>query len=105
MPTEPPDEDSRPPASIAESLELTLRSLRGPSRAAVGGVFGRWDEIVGAPIATHVRPTRLDGEVLTVRVDEPAWATHVQFLTADLIERIRTETGTVVTEVRVRVGK
>src|SRR5690606_34213160 len=70
----------RDPIPISNSLEGVVRSLRGPSRSAVSGVFGRWDEAVGAQIAAHVRPIKLDEGVLLVEVDDPAWATQLRFI-------------------------
>lgn len=90
---------------INAALDRVVRSLRsGTSRAEVGGVFGRWDDAVGPALASHVRPIRLDRGTLLVEVDDPAWATHVRFLTDDLRERLRTVAGVVVTDVEVRVG-
>ena len=43
-------------------------------------MFGRWDDIVGANIAAHVQPLRLDEGVLVVEVTDPAWATQVRLL-------------------------
>ena len=45
------DQEPEEPVSLAESLEGVVRSLRGPSRQAVGGLFGRWDEAVGEQVA------------------------------------------------------
>ena len=39
--------------SLSDSLDSVLRSLRGPSRAEVGGIFGRWEEAVGDYVARH----------------------------------------------------
>lgn len=61
--------------------------------SAVGGVFGRWAEVVGEAVATHVTPLKADGDVLVVQVDEPAWATQLKFLEEGLLERLATETG------------
>ena len=52
------------PISISASLDGVVRSLRGPSRAAVGGVFGKWREAVGDQVADHVQPLKLDEGVL-----------------------------------------
>lgn len=71
--------------------------------AAVGGVFGKWVEIVGEPLARHVAPVRLDGERLVVEVTEPSWATQVRVLSGRLCERIAEVAGVVVSEVEVRV--
>ena len=39
--------NSRDPVPISASLDGVVRSLRGPSRRAVSGLFGRWGEAVG----------------------------------------------------------
>jgi hypothetical protein len=49
-------------------------------------------------------PVKLDGTVLLVEVDEPAWATQVRFLEADLGERLRSATGAEVDRIEVRVA-
>jgi predicted nucleic acid-binding Zn ribbon protein len=94
----------REPMSLTASLDEVMRSLRGVDRREVGGLFGRWEEVVGAQIAAHVRPIRLDDKVLLVEVDEPAWATQVTFLTAGLRERLATEIGVTVERIDVRVA-
>jgi predicted nucleic acid-binding Zn ribbon protein len=71
----------------------------------VGGLFGRWSDAVGAQIADHVRPLKLDEGVLTVEVDDPAWATQVKFLVPTIIQRLHDVAGVVVTSVEVRVDK
>ena len=43
-----------------------MKSLRGTDRIQVGGVFGKWDDAVGANVAAHVRPVKLDGGTLVV---------------------------------------
>jgi predicted nucleic acid-binding Zn ribbon protein len=72
-------------------------------RAAMGSVFGRWAEIVGADLAAHTRPDNFaDGE-LTVTADSTAWATQVRLLAGTLIRRVNSELGTgTVTKVKVR---
>ena len=83
----------RDPIPISASLDEVVRSLRGPGRREVGGVFGRWEEAVGAQVAAHARPVRLDGGVLVVEVDEPAWATQITLLSNTIRERLMTVTG------------
>ena len=93
------------PMPISHSLDGVVRSLRGPSRAAVSGVFGRWVEAVGEQVATHVRPLKLDERVLVVEVDDPAWATQVKFLAPTIIERLAEVAGVDVDRVEVRVDR
>ena len=95
------------PVAFTDSLDRLVRSLRGGAagRAEVGGVFGRWDDAVGAAVAAHARPIRLEGGVLLVEVDDPAWATHVRFLADDLCRRLEEVAGVHVERVEVRVGR
>lgn len=91
------------PVSVSESLEGVVRSLRGPSSRVVSGVFGRWAEAVGEQVANHVRPLKLEQGVLTVEVDDPAWATQVSFLAPTITARLAEVSGAVVDRVQVRV--
>lgn len=95
----------RDPVPISSSLDGVVRSLRGPSRSAVSGVFGRWDEAVGAQIASHVKPVKLDEGVLLVEVDDPAWATQVKFLAPTITERLLDVAGVRVERIEVRVDR
>jgi len=101
MSIDEPDQDE--PVSLAFSLDRVVKSLRGPSRRAVGGLFGRWEEAVGEQVAQHVRPVKLDGGVLSVEVDDPAWATQVKFLAPTIIDRLAEVAGARVDQLHVRV--
>ncbi len=92
------------PVPITRSLDSVMQSLRGTDRIQIGGVFGRWDEAVGEAVAAHVRPVRLDRAVLTVEVDDPAWATQVTFLTDTIIGRLASVAGVEVERIEVRVS-
>ena len=93
------------PRPLSESLDRVIRGLRGPDRQQVGGVFGRWEEIVGDHVASHVRPVRLEAGVLVVEVSEPAWATQFEFLSGEVIRRMGETVGTVVDRVEIRVAR
>jgi predicted nucleic acid-binding Zn ribbon protein len=95
----------RDPIPISNSLDGVVRSLRGPSRSAVSGVFGRWDDAVGPQIAAHVKPVKLDEGVLVVEVDDPAWATQVKFLVPTITERLAEVAGVRVARIEVRVER
>lgn len=96
---------TRDPVPISSALDAVVKSLRGPSREAVGGLFGRWDEAVGAQVAAHVSPVKLDQGVLVVEVDDPAWATQVKFLTPMITERLVAIAGVRVERIDVRVER
>ena len=53
---------------------------------------------------SHVRPRSLRQGTLVVAVSDPAWATQLRFLEAELVARIRTTTASSeVTAIQVRV--
>ena len=93
------------PVRITASIDSIMSSLRGTDRVQIGGVFGRWDDAVGENVADHVRPVRLDQRVLTVEVDEAAWATQVKFLSATIIQRLHEVAGVDIERVEVRVAR
>jgi predicted nucleic acid-binding Zn ribbon protein len=101
------------PVPLAESLAGVVRALRDEERtgnvgagvAAIGGVFGRWEEAVGAAVAAHVQPLKLDGTTLVVEVDDPAWATQLRFLEATLRARLAEVAGAEIDKVEVRVRR
>jgi predicted nucleic acid-binding Zn ribbon protein len=98
------------PVPLAASLDGVVRSMQGGTPGgtgaaqAIGGVFGRWAEIVGEAVAAHVQPVRLDGGRLVVEVSDPAWATQIRLLADTVCQRINDVTGTVVHAVEVRVA-
>jgi predicted nucleic acid-binding Zn ribbon protein len=49
--------------------------------------------MVGESVAQHSRPRSLRDGVLVVAVDEPAWATQLRWLEADLLTRLREVLG------------
>lgn len=59
----------------------------------VGGVVGRWAEIVGEQIAGHCQVENFDGGALVVRADSTAWATQIQLLLPQLEKRLAEEVG------------
>jgi predicted nucleic acid-binding Zn ribbon protein len=88
-----PDGREGGPRSLGSSLDAVTRHLGLEDSKGIGQLFARWPEIVGAAMAGHVQPIRLDSEALIVSVDHPAWATQVRRLGDDLLDRVVEETG------------
>ena len=87
----------------ASAIEGLLDEQGWRTAAAVGSVFGRWEQIVGEALAAHTRPGGFtDGELLVI-ADSTAWATQVRLLRVQLIRRLNSELGDgTVTRVKVR---
>ncbi len=85
--------DDGGPRPLGTSLEAVTRRLGMHDARGLGRLFARWPEIVGAAMAGHVQPIRLDERALVVGVDHPAWATQVRHLGETLLDRVAEETG------------
>ena len=90
--------------SLSDSLTRWF-VRRGPSRAEVGGIFGRWEEAVGDYVARHARPSRFEDGVLVIDVDEPAWVTEIEFRTEEISQRLRDVAQVTINQIEVRVAR
>ncbi|MFC6085768.1 DUF721 domain-containing protein [Sphaerisporangium aureirubrum] len=98
-----PRRDAADPQLLGRAIRELLSDRGWEQPVAVGGVFGRWKEIVGPDLAAHTKPeTFADGEVLVV-ADSTAWATQLRMLASSLVRRLNEELGEgTVQRVRVR---
>ncbi|MFY1697044.1 MULTISPECIES: DUF721 domain-containing protein [unclassified Solwaraspora] len=88
-----PGPDPRDPQLFGDVL-ARLVAARGWQRpTAEATVFGAWERVVGAEIATHCRPVKLEDGELTVEAESTAWATQLRLLARSLLHRIAKEVG------------
>ncbi|MFE9645340.1 DUF721 domain-containing protein [Streptomyces sp. NPDC006365] len=87
--------DGRDPMALGSAINRLITERGWETPAAVGGVMGRWPEIVGEVIALHCRPERYDEEAqeLTVRCDSTAWATEIRLRAPQLVARLNEDLG------------
>jgi predicted nucleic acid-binding Zn ribbon protein len=85
----------RDPLPLGAAVERLSEERGWEMPLAVGGVLGRWPELVGPEVAQHCAPTGYDEEsrVLTVRCDSTAWATQLRLLTPQLLGRLNADLG------------
>lgn len=86
--------DERDPQLLSSAIPRMIEDRGWTVPAAVGGVMGRWPEIVGSHIAAHCTPLEFNLGVLTVRTDSPAWATELRMLAPQLLAKLNAELGT-----------
>lgn len=83
-----------------------MRHLEAPDQSVVRSVFNGWSELVGDLIGAHSRPTRIVGGTLFVEVDDPAWASELNWLSDELLESIRSRLETSeINEISVKIGR
>ena len=88
-----PGRDGRDPRLVGDSLASLLRDRGWVQDVSVGGVIGRWREVVGAEIADHCTPESFEDGVLLVRTDSTAWATNLRLLASQLLRRLADDVG------------
>jgi predicted nucleic acid-binding Zn ribbon protein len=97
-----PGKDGRDPRLVSDTLAALVRDRGWTQDLSVGGVIGRWRDVVGDQVADHCEPETFDDGVLTVRTDSTSWATNLKLLAPQLLRRLADDVGEgVVTEVRV----
>lgn len=105
MPARPLPGNGPGPQPLGKALDAVMRGLGAPEASGVHLVFDRWAEVVGDSLAARTHPVKIDGGRLVLAVDEPAIATHVRFLQAELLARLAELLGPGrVTALDLRVG-
>ncbi|MFD7917959.1 DUF721 domain-containing protein [Streptomyces sp. NPDC059740] len=87
--------DGRDPLPLGAAINRLITERGWETPAAVGGVMGRWPQIVGGDVAQHCEPDHFDEEsrVLTVNCDSTAWATQLRLLAPQLVARLNHDLG------------
>ncbi|MFF3462024.1 DUF721 domain-containing protein [Streptomyces sp. NPDC001984] len=87
--------DGRDPMALGTAINRLITERGWETPAAVGGVMGRWPQIVGEDLAKHCVPQRYDEDerVLAVQCDSTAWATQLRLLAPALVARLNEDLG------------
>ncbi|KNB49133.1 DUF721 domain-containing protein [Streptomyces caatingaensis] len=87
--------DGRDPLPLGAAISRLITERGWETPAAVGGVMGRWPQIVGQDVALHCEPQRYDEDerVLTVQCDSTTWATQLRLLAPQLVARLNDDLG------------
>ena len=94
--------DGRDPVLLGDTLARLAAERGWREELSVGGVVGRWREVVGDQIADHCLPEVFEDGRLVVRADSSSWASEVRLLVPQLLARLEKEVGRdVVREVQV----
>lgn len=81
------------PQAFGAAIRDLLADRGWEQRAAIGGVFGNWPQIVGRDLAEHTKPERFEDGELVVTADSTAWATQLRLLAGTLVRRLNEELG------------
>ncbi|MFE0099266.1 DUF721 domain-containing protein [Streptomyces sp. NPDC059009] len=87
--------DGRDPLPLGSAINRLITERGWETPAAVGGVMGRWPQIVGEDLARHCVPQKYDEDdrVLTVQCDSTVWATQLRLMAPQLVARLNEDLG------------
>jgi predicted nucleic acid-binding Zn ribbon protein len=81
------------PTAFGPAIRELLAARGWEERVAVGGVFGRWPELVGPELAEHTEPQTFEDGILVVAADSNTWAAQLRLLSGPLVKRLNEELG------------
>lgn len=84
---------ARDPQPLGSTMRTWVKAAGVGADLTRATLFGRWEAIVGADVASRCTPMSLvDGE-LVVQAESTAWATQIRLLAPQLLARINGELG------------
>jgi predicted nucleic acid-binding Zn ribbon protein len=98
----PKNREFTPIGTLIDQIRRGFRLERGVDPSLL---WERWNSIVGPAIADNAQPAVFKGKLLVVHVSSSTWLQQLQFLKADLIEKINTTFGHVLIEdIKFKIG-
>lgn len=85
--------DERDPQLLDTTVSRVVDDHGWDVDLRVHGVFGRWEELVGAEVGQHCTPESFAEGKLVVRTDSTAWATQLRLLAPTVVRRLNQELG------------
>ena len=73
---------------IGSVLDTVLKTYRRDTNTSLIRACQIWNSVVGDVIAQNARPAAVKGRILLVHVASSTWFHQLQFLKADIIEKL-----------------
>ena len=94
---------TKEPVHSRSVLEQLLKDFGTPDIRVVTSIVDQWEEVVGIDLAAKISAVAVSGSELIVRVDDPAWASQINWLEKQLLDKITNLVGEEkITSIRVR---
>lgn len=94
---------NKEPVHLRSVLEQLLKDFGTPDITVVTSIVDQWEEVVGLDLAAKISAVAISGSELIVRVDDPAWASQINWLEKQLLDKITSLVGEEkITSIRVR---
>lgn len=83
----------RDPMLVGDTLARLAAERGWSDDLSVGGVIGRWRDVVGEEVADHCTPETFEDGRLVVRADSTSWAANLRVFAPQLLARLAAEVG------------
>ena len=94
---------TKEPVHLRSVLEQLLKDFGTPDIRVVTSIVDQWEEVVGIDLAAKISAVAVSGSELIVRVNDPAWASQINWLEKQLLDKITNLVGEEkITSIRVR---
>jgi predicted nucleic acid-binding Zn ribbon protein len=91
---------------MSGSVNRLMKHMKAPEVSVVESVFSNWADIVGEVIGAHTRPVKIEEGNLLIEVDDPAWASEMEWMGEELVRQVREKLNTdQVKTLTVRIAK
>ena len=84
---------TKEPVHLRSVLEQLLKDFGTPDIRVVTSIVDQWEEVVGIDLAAKISAVAVSGSELIVRVDDPAWASQINWLEKQLLDKITNLVG------------
>ena len=84
---------TKEPVHLRSVLEQLLKDFGTPDIRVVTSIVDQWEEVVGIDLAAKISAVAVSGSELIVRVDDPAWASQINWLEKQLLDKITSLVG------------
>ena len=82
------NEEKKDLTRLKDILTGLFQDSQLPFNPADGQIWKVWDDTVGEPIARNARPIWIKNGRLKVHVSDPTWLQELEFLSADIKDKI-----------------
>lgn len=93
------------PKPVDEVVARLLRALGLDRFSREQEVFTRWEEALGLPLASHMKPVAVHNGSLVVAVRDSAWMQELQFMREEIKKKLNKTLGKgVISSIRFKAG-
>jgi predicted nucleic acid-binding Zn ribbon protein len=96
---------NKDPIHIGNILETVIKKYQGQNDTGMTRIWDLWESSIEGQIAENAHPSAFKGQLLLVNVSSSVWVQQLQFLKADIIDKLNKAAGKeMVNEIRFKVG-